>query len=60
MKATLTTAEVAAMLKVHKCTVKRMIKRGDIVSFKVGGCRRIESDSIEKKKSQLVADGINR
>ena len=52
MEELLTTAEVAAILKVHPATISRMAKSGKIRAFKIPGGRygewRIPKSEIEK------------
>ena len=45
--------ELAAQLKVHKSTVYRMLKHGDMPGFKVGSDWRFDADAIDR----WIADG---
>lgn len=49
MKNSLTIGEVAEQERVSKRTVLRWIKTGEVESYKIGGTRRILSDSVQKK-----------
>jgi len=42
----LTIAEVADILRMHRATVYRLVKRGDLPGFKVGDNWRINEDSL--------------
>ena len=44
----LTVLEVAAILRIHRSTLYRMIERGEIPYFRVGYDYRFDSESIEK------------
>ena len=43
-----TVAEVAEHLKVHRTTVYRMVRKGEIPVFKIGTDYRFDRDAIEK------------
>ena len=43
----LTIAEVAELLRVHPMTVYRMIKQGDIPSFRIGRALRFDAEQLE-------------
>jgi excisionase family DNA binding protein len=44
----MTPTEVAEYLRIHGSTVYRLIRRGEIPSFKVGGDYRFRRDEIDK------------
>ena len=44
----LTITEVADILRVHPTTIYRLVKRGELPGFKIGGCWRINRDSLDK------------
>lgn len=46
--AVLTVSEAAALLRVSPKTVRRMIRRGELLSFHVGRLVRIRRDSLER------------
>lgn len=60
-------AELSQYLGVHKASIKRWLKRGEIPGFKLGGCWRfdrqridqwmIEKESIYKKREEVSGDG---
>lgn len=47
LKTVLTIGEVAEMLRVHPTTIYRLVKRGELPGFKVGGNWRINSTALE-------------
>ena len=47
-KAVLTIGEVAEMLRVHPTTVYRLLKRGDIPGFKIGGNWRVSVNALDR------------
>ncbi|MEH7440788.1 helix-turn-helix transcriptional regulator [Bacillus sp. JJ1122] len=47
--------EIASMLKISKYTVYEMIKRGDLVAFKVGNKMRIEESEFTRFKESMTA-----
>ena len=47
LKRVLTIGEVAEMLRVHPTTIYRLVERAELPSFKVGGNRGINSDSLD-------------
>lgn len=55
-----TTKEAQDFLKVSKSTIKRMLKRGIIKAYKVGGQYRIWGDEILKLVSPEVESGVYR
>jgi excisionase family DNA binding protein len=46
-KKVLTVAEVAEMLRVHSTTIYRLVKRGELPGFKLGGNWRINRASLD-------------
>ena len=44
----LTITEVADILRVHPTTIYRLVKRGELPGFKIGGCWRINRASLDK------------
>ena len=52
-KAVLTIGEVAEMLRLHPTTVYRLLKRGDIPGFKIGGNWRISVTALDRWMSEL-------
>jgi excisionase family DNA binding protein len=52
-KAVLTIGEVAEMLRVHPTTVYRLLKRGDIPGFKIGGNWRVSVDALNRWMSEI-------
>ena len=52
-KAVLTIGEVAEMLRVHPTTVYRLLKRGDIPGFKIGGNWRVSVNALERWMSEM-------
>jgi excisionase family DNA binding protein len=44
----MTSQEVAEYLNVHLSTIYKMVRRGEIPAFKVGGDIRFHRDAIEK------------
>jgi putative molybdopterin biosynthesis protein len=56
LERTLTTAEVAEMLRVHPSTIYRLLKRGELPGFRIGDCWRISMETLEMwlyKKSNI-------
>jgi len=47
IKNVLTVAEVAEILRVHSTTIYRLVKRGDLPGFKLGGNWRINRASLD-------------
>jgi excisionase family DNA binding protein len=56
LKRVLTIGEVAEMLRVHPTTIYRLVKRGELPGFKVGGNWRINSDALDA----WLAEGSHR
>lgn len=56
----LTVEEVSCYLKVHRTTVSRIIKSGEIKSFKVGSRILILSESVKEFIDKGIADGIGQ
>ena len=52
-KAVLTIGEVAEMLRVHPTTVYRLLKRGDIPGFKIGGNWRVSVNALDRWMSEM-------
>ena len=52
-KAVLTIGEVAEMLRVHPTTVYRLLKRGDIPGFKIGGNWRVSVNALDRWISEM-------
>jgi excisionase family DNA binding protein len=52
-KAVLTIGEVAEMLRVHPTTVYRLLKRGDIPGFKIGGNWRVSVIALDRWMSEM-------
>jgi excisionase family DNA binding protein len=52
-KAVLTIGEVAEMLRVHPTTVYRLLKRGDMPGFKIGGNWRVSVNALERWISEI-------
>ncbi|RWQ45678.1 MAG: DNA-binding protein [Mesorhizobium sp.] len=48
MSEILTVREVAAMLKINEKTAYKLVAKGEIPGFKVGGSWRFDKDEIEK------------
>jgi excisionase family DNA binding protein len=48
MRRVLDIDELAAILRVHKSTIYRMCKNGDVPGFKVGSDWRFEQDAIDR------------
>jgi len=46
-KSVLTVAEVAEILRVHSTTIYRLVKRGELPGFKLGGNWRINRASLD-------------
>jgi excisionase family DNA binding protein len=44
----LTLKEVCQMLKVHKSTLYRLLREGNIPSFRIGGTWRFRRDDLER------------
>jgi len=55
-----TTEEVRDFLKVSPSTLKRLLKRGIIKAYKVGGVYRIWGDEILRLLSPRVGDKVYR
>jgi excisionase family DNA binding protein len=53
VKAVLTIGEVAEKLRVHPTTVYRLLKRGDIPGFKIGGNWRISVNALDRWISEM-------
>ena len=53
VKAVLTIGEVAEMLRVHPTTVYRLLKRGDIPGFKIGGNWRVSVNALDRWLSEM-------
>jgi excisionase family DNA binding protein len=47
LKGVLTIVEVAEVLRVHPTTIYRLVKRGDLPGFKIGGNWRINRASLD-------------
>lgn len=47
LKGVLTVSEVAEVLRVHPTTIYRLVKRGDIPGFKIGGNWRVNRVSLD-------------
>jgi excisionase family DNA binding protein len=62
LKRVLTIGEVAEMLRVHPTTIYRLVKRGELPGFKVGGNWRINSDALENwlEAGNKPSDPTNR
>ena len=52
-KAVLTIGEVAEMLRIHPTTVYRLLKRGDIPGFKIGGNWRVSISALDQWMSEM-------
>ena len=52
-KVVLTIGEVAEMLRVHPTTVYRLLKRGDIPGFKIGGNWRVSVSVLDRWMSEV-------
>jgi excisionase family DNA binding protein len=52
-RAVLTIGEVAEMLRVHPTTVYRLLKRGDIPGFKIGGNWRVSVNAFDRWMSEI-------
>ena len=52
-KAVLTIGEVAEMLRIHPTTVYRLLKRGDIPGFKIGGNWRVSVNALDRWISEM-------
>jgi excisionase family DNA binding protein len=52
-KVVLTIGEVAEMLRVHPTTVYRLLKRGDIPGFKIGGNWRVSVNALDRWVSEM-------
>ena len=52
-KSVLTIGEVAEMLRVHPTTVYRLLKRGDIPGFKIGGNWRVSVNALDRWMSEM-------
>jgi len=52
-KAVLTIGEVAEMLRIHPTTVYRLLKRGDIPGFKIGGNWRVSVNALDRWMSEM-------
>jgi excisionase family DNA binding protein len=52
-KTVLTIGEVAKMLRVHPTTVYRLLKRGDIPGFKIGGNWRVGVNALDRWMSAM-------
>jgi len=48
VKAVLTIGEVAEILRVHPTTIYRLLKRGAIPGFKIGGNWRISASALDR------------
>ena len=46
--------EVAKKLEVSRRTVERAIRRGEIRSFKILGCRRVPAEEAERKIAEAL------
>jgi len=44
----LTITEVAEVLRLHPTTIYRLVKRGDLPAFKIGGSWRVSSASLDQ------------
>lgn len=44
----MTTAEAAEYLRVHRSTLHKLVRKGQIPSFKIGSDYRFDSEAIEK------------
>jgi excisionase family DNA binding protein len=47
LESVLTVPEVAEILRVHSTTIYRLVKRGDLPGFKIGGNWRINRASLD-------------
>jgi excisionase family DNA binding protein len=47
IKSVLTVSEVAEILRLHSTTIYRLVKRGDLPGFKLGGNWRINRASLD-------------
>jgi excisionase family DNA binding protein len=47
---------LAERLEISERTVREMLERGDIASFKVGGARRIDPEEVERYLRERRAD----
>jgi excisionase family DNA binding protein len=56
LKRVLTIGEVAEILRVHPTTIYRLVKRGELPGFKVGGNWRINSEALDT----WLAEGSRR
>ena len=52
-KTVLTIGEVAEMLRIHPTTVYRLLKRGDIPGFKIGGNWRVSVNALDRWISEM-------
>jgi excisionase family DNA binding protein len=52
-RAVLTIGEVAELLRVHPMTVYRLLKRGDIPGFKIGGNWRVSVNALDRWMSEI-------
>jgi excisionase family DNA binding protein len=50
-----TVPEVARELRVHRESVYRMIRRGELEAVRFGGVIRVRSDTLERLKEPKVA-----
>lgn len=59
---TLTPAQVAEALQVHRSTITRLCKNGRIKAFRLPGCRshyRIDEDELQRLRAGLSEKGLN-
>jgi excisionase family DNA binding protein len=51
----LTVKDVAASTRLSETTVKKLIRRGDLDSLKIGSCRRVPADALDAYLTALAA-----
>lgn len=51
----LTVKDVAASTRLSETTVKKLIRRGDLESLKIGACRRVPADALDAYLTGLAA-----
>jgi excisionase family DNA binding protein len=58
----MTLKEVAEYLRIHQTTLRKLIRRGEILGFKIGSDYRFRQDEIEKwlaEKQRSAAGAFN-
>lgn len=54
----LTISEVSEILRVHRSTIYRLVKRGEFPGFKIGDSWRVSSDALDAWLAQKAPNDI--